>query len=51
MTPPAETVHWMFATGILFLGLLHNGDAAILDSRFTSGMVSCRYSIVACAEV
>ena len=22
MTPPAETVHWMFATGILFLGLL-----------------------------
>ena len=24
MTPPSETVHWMFATGILFLGLLRS---------------------------
>ena len=22
MTPPAETVHWLFATGLLLLGLL-----------------------------
>jgi hypothetical protein len=27
MTPPAETVHWMFATGILFLGLLKLAEA------------------------
>ena len=27
MTPPSETVHWMFATGILFLGLLKLAEA------------------------
>jgi hypothetical protein len=27
MTPPAENVHWMFATGILFLGLLRLAEA------------------------
>jgi len=27
MTPPSETVHWMFATGILFLGLLRFAQA------------------------
>jgi hypothetical protein len=29
MTPPAETVHWMFASGILFLGLLKLAEAIV----------------------
>ena len=31
MTPPSETVHWMFATGILFLGLLRFAQALAGD--------------------
>ena len=27
MTPPSETVHWLFATGVLFLGLLRLAEA------------------------
>ena len=29
MTPPAEMVHWMFATGFLFLGLLRLAEAIV----------------------
>ena len=27
MTPPSESVHWLFATGVLFLGLLRLAEA------------------------
>ena len=40
VTPPSETVHWMFATGMLFLGLLKLAEVIAGAGRLAPAAVA-----------
>ena len=38
MQPPAEHVHWMFATGVLFLGLCLMAQAIVGETQWRNAL-------------